>query len=141
MADLLPLPIARYDKVVTHAAPAGASAVRTLLIYRFDPDSGANPRLDTFQLESGSVGPMVLDALIQIKAAIDSSLTFRRSCREGICGSCAKNINGVNRLACTTAMADLPAEIRIYPLPHLPVVKDLVPDLTNCYAQSSAVQR
>ena len=140
MADFRLPPNSRVVKGVTHGAPAGASGVRTLRIYRFDPDSGANPRLDTFQLESGSVGPMVLDALIQIKAAIDSSLTFRRSCREGICGSCAMNINGVNCLACTTAMADLPAEIRIYPLPHMPVVKDLVPDLTNFYAQYAAVK-
>ena len=83
---------------------------------------------------------MVLDALIQIKATIDSTLTFRRSCREGICGSCAMNINGVNRLACTTAIGDLGAEIKIYPLPHMPVIKDLVPDLTNFYAQYAAVE-
>ena len=78
---------------------------------------------------------MVLDALIQIKAEVDATLTFRRSCREGICGSCAMNINGVNRLACTTSLKDLGREIRIYPLPHMPVVKDLVPDLTTFYAQ------
>jgi succinate dehydrogenase / fumarate reductase iron-sulfur subunit len=83
---------------------------------------------------------MVLDALIQIKGAVDSTLTFRRSCREGICGSCAMNINGVNRLACTTALKDLSGEIRIYPLPHMPVVKDLVADLTTFYAQYAAVQ-
>src|SRR5437764_13509787 len=140
MADFRLPPNSRVVKGVTHAAPAGASGVRTRRIDPSDPDSGANPRLDTFQLESGSVGPMVLDALIQIKAAIDSSLTFRRSCREGICGSCAMNINGVNRLACTTAMADLPAEIRTYPLPHMPVVKGLVPDRTTFYAQYAAVK-
>jgi succinate dehydrogenase / fumarate reductase, iron-sulfur subunit len=140
MADFRLPPNSRVVKGVTHAAPRGALEVRTLRIYRFDPDSGSNPRLDTFQLESRGAGKMVLDALIQIKAAVDSSLTFRRSCREGICGSCAMNINGVNRLACTTAMADLPAEIRIYPLPHMPVVKDLVPDLTNFYAQYAAVR-
>src|ERR1700687_4428119 len=95
----------RIVKGVTHAAPRGAREVRTLRIYRFDPDSGANPRLDTFQLDTKSCGPMVLDALIQIKAAVDSSLTFRRSCREGICGSCAMNINGVNRLPSPTAQA------------------------------------
>ena len=83
---------------------------------------------------------MVLDALIQIKASIDSSLTFRRSCREGICGSCAMNIDGVNRLACTTSMLDLKGDIKIYPLPHMPVVKDLVPDLTNFYAQYASVK-
>ena len=105
--------------------------MRTFRIYRFDPDAGENPRVDTFELDTKSCGPMVLDALIQIKAAVDSSLTFRRSCREGICGSCAMNINGVNRLACTTAMHGPRREITIYPLPHMPVVKDLVPDLTN----------
>jgi succinate dehydrogenase / fumarate reductase, iron-sulfur subunit len=125
---------------VTYQAPAGARAVRRLRIYRFNPDSGANPRLDTFELDTDSCGPMVLDALIQLKAAADSSLTFRRSCREGICGSCAMNINGVNRLACTTHMDDLKGEIRIYPLPHLAVVKDLVGDLTHFYAQYAAVK-
>jgi succinate dehydrogenase/fumarate reductase-like Fe-S protein len=83
---------------------------------------------------------MVLDALIQIKASVDSTVTFRRSCREGICGSCAMNINGINRLACTTSMQDLGAQVRIYPLPHMPVVKDLVPDLTEFYAQYAAVK-
>jgi len=125
---------------VSHPAPAGVTGVRTLRIYRFDPDSGRNPRLDIFRLDPGSCGPMVLDALIQIKAGIDSTLTFRRSCREGICGSCAMNINGLNRLACTTSMRDLSGEIRIYPLPHMPVVKDLVPDLTNFYAQHASIE-
>ena len=123
-----------------HKAPAGAARVRTFRIYRFDPDSGEGPRIDTFELDTRSCGPMVLDGLIQIKGAMDSSLTFRRSCREGICGSCAMNINGLNRLACTTAMAALGDEIRIYPLPHMPVVKDLVPDLTNFYAQYASVE-
>jgi len=123
-----------------HAAPAGARAPRRLRIYRFDPSGSEGPRLDSFELDLAGCGPMVLDALIQIKAGIDSTLTFRRSCREGICGSCAMNINGVNRLACTTALKDLSGEIRIYPLPHMPVVKDLVPDLTTFYAQYAAVQ-
>src|ERR1700730_5258709 len=130
----------RVVKGVTYAAPPGTRELRTFRIYRFNPDSGENPRLDTFELDSRSCGPMVLDALIQIKAATDSSLTFRRSCREGICGSCAMNINGVNRLACTTAMADLAAEVPISPRPHMPVVKDLVPDLTNFYAQYASVK-
>jgi succinate dehydrogenase / fumarate reductase iron-sulfur subunit len=135
------LPVnSRPVKGVTHRAAAGATQVRALRIYRFNPDSGEKPRLDTFELDTRSCGPMVLDALIQIKAATDSTLTFRRSCREGICGSCAMNINGVNRLACTTPMQDLQGEIRIYPLPHMPVVKDLVPDLTHFYAQYAAVK-
>jgi succinate dehydrogenase / fumarate reductase iron-sulfur subunit len=125
---------------VTHPVPAGASAVRTLRVYRFDPDSNQGPRLDTFALDARSTGPMVLDALIYIKSTLDSSLTFRRSCREGICGSCAMNINGLNRLACTTSMQDLAAEVRIYPLPHLSIIKDLVGDLSNFYAQYASVK-
>jgi succinate dehydrogenase / fumarate reductase, iron-sulfur subunit len=140
MAEFRLPPNSRIVKGITHAAPAGAGELRTVRIYRFNPDSGENPRVDTFALEVKSCGPMVLDALIQLKAAVDSSLTFRRSCREGICGSCAMNINGVNRLACTTAMADLRGDIKIYPLPHMPVIKDLVPDLTNFYAQYAAVK-
>ena len=103
---------------VTHRAAAGSRELRTFRIYRFNPDSGENPRIDVFTLDARSLGPMVLDALIQIKGSLDATLTFRRSCREGICGSCAMNINGVNRLACTTSMQDLSAEVRIYPLPH-----------------------
>jgi succinate dehydrogenase / fumarate reductase, iron-sulfur subunit len=123
-----------------HRARQGARELREFRVYRFDPESGENPRVDTFELDTADCGPMVLDALIQIKARVDSTLTFRRSCREGICGSCAMNINGVNRLACTTAMADMGREIRIYPLPHMPVVKDLVPDLTTFYAQYASVE-
>ncbi len=123
-----------------HKARSGAGETRTFRIYRFDPGSGENPRIDTFEIETKGVGPMVLDGLIQIKSAIDATLTFRRSCREGICGSCAMNINGVNRLACTTAMEDMGGTISIYPLPAMPVVKDLVPDLTNFYAQYASVK-
>ena len=123
-----------------HPAPAGAKDVRTFRIYRFDPDSGTNPRVDTYQVDMASCGPMVLDALIKIKNEIDSTLTFRRSCREGICGSCAMNIDGVNTLACTKATADIRGDVKIYPLPHMPVVKDLVPDLTNFYAQYASIK-
>ena len=133
-------PNSRIRKGISHKAPAGATDVRTFRIYRYDPTSGENPRVDTFELDAKDCGKMVLDALIQIKGAIDSSLTFRRSCREGICGSCAMNIDGVNRLACTTSMLDLKSEIKIYPLPHMHVVKDLVPDLTNFYAQYASIQ-
>src|SRR5580658_6098791 len=130
----------RPVKGITYPPPAGARELRTVRIYRFNPDAQENPRIDSFSLDTQSCGPMVLDALIQLKAAVDSSLTFRRSCREGICGSCAMNINGVNRLACTTAMHDLRGDLRIYPLPHMPVIKDLVPDLTHFYAQYAAVK-
>jgi len=124
----------------THAAPAGAKEVRTFRIYRFDPDSGENPRVDSYQVDLAACGPMVLDALIKIKNEVDSTLTFRRSCREGICGSCAMNIDGVNTLACTKATAEIRGDVKIYPLPHMPVIKDLVPDLSNFYAQYASVK-
>ena len=83
---------------------------------------------------------MVLDALIWIKNKVDPTLTFRRSCREGICGSCAMNIDGMNTLACTKAMDEIKGAVKVYPLPHMPVVKDLVPDLTNFYAQHASIE-
>jgi succinate dehydrogenase / fumarate reductase iron-sulfur subunit len=121
-------------------APAGATRVRTFKIYRYDPDANENPRLDTYEVEMDGCGPMVLDALIKIKNEIDPTLSFRRSCREGICGSCAMNIDGKNGLACISACADVKSDIKIYPLPHMPIIKDLVPDLTNFYAQYAAMQ-
>ncbi len=130
----------RVQKGRSHAAPQGASRVRRFEVYRYDPDSGENPRLDSYELDVDKCGPMVLDALIKIKNEVDSTLTFRRSCREGICGSCAMNIDGINTLACTLAIDDIRGDIRIYPLPHMAVVKDLVPDLTNFYAQYASIK-
>jgi succinate dehydrogenase / fumarate reductase, iron-sulfur subunit len=118
----------------------GNKGTRAYRVYRFDPDSGANPRMDNYTVDLDDCGPMVLDALIWIKNKIDQTLTFRRSCREGVCGSCAMNIDGTNTLACTKDMGDVTGTIRIYPLPHQPVVKDLVPDLTNFYAQHASVE-
>ncbi len=109
-------------------------------IYRWDPDSGENPRLDTFEIDRDQCAPMVLDALIKIKTEIDSTLTFRRSCREGICGSCSMNIDGTNTLACLKPIDEVKGAIDIYPLPHMPVVKDLVPDLSTPYAQYASIQ-
>jgi succinate dehydrogenase / fumarate reductase iron-sulfur subunit len=123
-----------------YPAPTGAQRVRSFRIYRFDPSSGEKPRLDRYHLDLDHCGPMVLDALLKIKNEIDATLTFRRSCREGICGSCAMNIDGLNTLACTKAIDEVKGEVRIFPLPHLPVVKDLVPDLTTFYAQYAAVK-
>ena len=119
---------------------ASSGRLRTVKVYRWNPDSGENPRIDTFEVDMDACGPMVLDALIRIKNHIDSTLTFRRSCREGICGSCAMNIDGVNTLACTRSCDDIKGAIRIYPLPHMSVVKDLVPDLNNFYAQYASIQ-
>src|SRR5687767_11155896 len=104
-------------------AASGAKSVRSFRIYRFDPESGENPRVDTYEVDMSQCGPMVLDALIKIKNEVDATLTFRRSCREGICGSCAMNIDGVNTLACTKACEDIKGDVKVYPLPHMPVVK------------------
>jgi succinate dehydrogenase / fumarate reductase iron-sulfur subunit len=123
-----------------HKAPAGATRVRRFHVYRFDPASGEKPRVDSYEIDLDRCGPMVLDALIKIKNEIDPTLTFRRSCREGICGSCAMNIDGGNTLACTQAIDDIRGDVKIYPLPHMPVVKDLVPDLTNFYAQYASIK-
>jgi succinate dehydrogenase and fumarate reductase iron-sulfur protein len=123
-----------------YKAPAGAKNVKVFKIYRYDPDSGANPRLDTYEIDLDACGPMVLDALLKIKNEIDSTLTFRRSCREGICGSCAMNIDGTNTLACLKPIEDIKGAAAIYPLPHMPVVKDLIPDLTVPYAQLASVK-
>ena len=121
-------------------AAIGDAGVCNLNALSADIHSGENPRYDTFELDLDDCGPMVLDALFKIKNEIDPTLTFRRSCREGICGSCAMNINGSNALACTTAIDDLGGEIRITPLPHMEVVKDLVPDFTHFYAQYASIR-
>jgi len=118
----------------------GKNETRKFKIYRYDPDTGDTPRVDTFELNTDDCGQMVLDALIEIKGTTDSTLTFRRSCREGICGSCAMNIDGTNTLACTKPIEDISGTINIYPLPHLPVIKDLVPDLTNFYKQYDSIE-
>ena len=124
-----------------HPRPSAAATIKEFRIYRWDPDSGENPRSDSYYVDLDSCGPMVLDALIKIKNEIDPTLTFRRSCREGICGSCAMNIDGTNTLACTKAIADINKDAAvIYPLPHMPVVKDLVPDLTHFYAQYASIK-
>ncbi|MEO9900197.1 succinate dehydrogenase iron-sulfur subunit [Nisaea sp.] len=124
----------------THKAEAGAKRVKAFKIYRYDPDTGQNPRVDTYEIDLDECGPMVLDALIKIKNEVDTTVTFRRSCREGICGSCAMNIDGTNTLACLKSIEDVKGDVKIYPLPHMPVVKDLVPDLTQPYAQLASIE-
>ena len=123
-----------------HPAPAGSRRVARFLVYRWDPDGDGNPRLDSFDLDRERCGPMVLDALIAIKNEVDPTLAFRRSCREGICGSCAMNIDGTNTLACTKPIDDVAGEVRVYPLPHMEVVKDLVADLSGAYRQLASVK-
>ena len=130
----------RVEKGKIFKAPAGTKNIRTFHIYRWSPDDDSNPRLDTYEIDTDSCGPMVLDALIKIKNEIDPTLTFRRSCREGVCGSCAMNIDGGNTLACTRGMYEIKGDIKVYPLPHLEVIKDLVPDLNNFYAQYASIK-
>ena len=140
MAELRLPPNSRVREGKVHVGLESGDKPRKIRIYRYDPDSGENPRIDTYEIDESHCGPMVLDALIKIKNEMDSSLTFRRSCREGICGSCAMNIDGTNTLACIKPMEDVSGDIKIYPLPHMSVIKDLVPDLTHFYAQYESIQ-
>ena len=119
---------------------SGSKNIRRFIVYRFDPDTGENPRTDSYEVDMDNCGPMVLDGLLKIKNEMDATLSLRRSCREGICGSCAMNIDGANTLACTMAIDDIKGDVKVYPLPHQPVVKDLVSDLTNFYAQYASVE-
>lgn len=122
------------------SAPEGATNLKRVEVYRWEPDTGENPSVDVYNIDLDKCGPMVLDAIIKIKDEVDTTLSFRRSCREGICGSCAMNINGKNTLACTKAIRDIKGAIKIYPLPHMSVVKDLVPDMTHFYAQYASIK-
>ena len=134
----------KVKKGKRHEAAAGAKRAKTFKVYRWSPDDAENPHLDEYVIDLDKCGPMVLDALIHIKNEIDSTLTFRRSCREGICGSCSMNIGGgaggTNTLACTKPISDMAGDIVIYPLPHMEVVKDLVPDLSRVYAQYASIE-
>ncbi|XP_046915172.2 succinate dehydrogenase, subunit B (iron-sulfur) isoform X1 [Dermatophagoides farinae] len=115
--------------------------MKTFEIYRWDPEKpGMKPYLHNYKIDLNECGPMVLDALIKIKNEDDPTLTFRRSCREGICGSCAMNIDGTNTLACIAKISDVDKVTKVLPLPHMFVVKDLVPDLTLFYEQYRSIQ-
>src|ERR687885_631503 len=124
----------------TYPVAGGGGKIKRFKIYRYEPEDGQNPRVDTFEVDLEQCGPMVLDALIKIKTEVDSSLTFRRSFREGICGSCSMNIDGRNTLACTKAIEDSAGDVTIYPLPHMSVVKDLVVDLEPIWAQYESIE-
>ncbi|WND01513.1 succinate dehydrogenase iron-sulfur subunit [Temperatibacter marinus] len=130
----------KVKKGAEFKAPAGATNVKKFHVYRWNPDDGKNPHMDTYEVDMDSCGPMVLDALIKIKNEMDSTLTFRRSCREGVCGSCAMNVDGENALACTKSIEEVKGDVSITPLPHQEVIKDLVPDLTNFYAQYASIK-
>ncbi|BAO99368.1 succinate dehydrogenase iron-sulfur subunit [Wolbachia endosymbiont of Cimex lectularius] len=127
------------EKGKVYPVPARVKNVRRFQIYRWSADDEKNSRVDTFFIDMDNCGPMVLDALIKIKDEIDSTLTFRRSCREGICGSCAINIDGTNTLACTKSIGDIKGDVKIYPLPHMYVIKDLVSDLSQFYEQYKSI--
>ncbi|WVR08041.1 succinate dehydrogenase [ubiquinone] iron-sulfur subunit, mitochondrial [Kwoniella sp. DSM 27419] len=118
------------------------SQVKEFKIYRWNPDTPSEkPKLQSYKVDLGQCGPMMLDALIKIKNELDPTLTFRRSCREGICGSCAMNIDGVNTLACLCRIdKDTNKDSKVYPLPHMYIVKDLVPDLTHFYKQYKSIE-
>ena len=113
--------------------------IKTVQIYRWKP--GEKPKIQTYKVDLATINPMVLDVLIKIKNDMDPTLTFRRSCREGICGSCAMNIGGLNTLACIQRTdTNLSRPLRIYPLPHMYVIRDLVTDYTQFYEQYRSIQ-
>ena len=139
MADLRLPKNSRVRAGRTHRGKVGTET-REFQIYRWDPDKKDNPQLDSYHVDLKNCGPMVLDAITKIKNEIDPTLTFRRSCREGICGSCAMNIDGVNTLACTKPIIEVKGTVKIFPLPHMPVIKDLVPDLTHFFRQLASIE-
>tara|TARA_B100000579_G_scaffold71954_1_gene55032 strand:+ start:927 stop:1721 length:795 start_codon:yes stop_codon:yes gene_type:complete len=130
----------KINQGINHKSEELSELPKKLIIYRWNPDDDKNPQLDTYEIDRKKCGPMVLDALIKIKNEIDSTLTFRRSCREGVCGSCAMNIDGVNTLACLKPIDEVKGNIKIYPLPHMKILKDLVPDLTKAYKQLASIK-
>lgn len=124
----------------SYKASGNSENTRVFRIYRYDPGQSAGPRIDSYEIDVTGVS-MVLDALFRIKNELDPTLAFRRSCREGVCGSCSMNINGSNALACTRGMDEMKdGDITIYPLPHQPVVRDLVTDLSTFYKQHAFIQ-
>jgi succinate dehydrogenase / fumarate reductase iron-sulfur subunit len=142
-AIMVQLTLPKNSKIIegkTWPKPKGATALKEFRIYRWNPETQGNPRIDRFYADTAACGPMILDALIKIKSEQDPSLAFRRSCREGICGSCSMNIDGSNGLACLQPIADVKGAVKLYPLPHLQVIKDLVPDMSTFYAQVRLIE-
>lgn len=133
---------ARSMASASEPTPSESPRMKTFQVYRWDPATpDAKPRMQSYTLDLNKTGPMILDALIRIKNELDPTLTFRRSCREGICGSCAMNIDGQNGLACLCRIpAEGTSDVKIYPLPHTFTVKDLVPDLTLFYKQYKSIK-
>ena len=124
----------------TGAVPAQTSRVVRFSIYRYDPDKDARPYMQQLEVELLPTDKMLLDALMRIKSSVDDSLSYRRSCREGVCGSDAMNINGKNGLACITNLRDLKEPIVLRPLPGLPVVRDLIVDMTQFFGQYHSIR-
>jgi len=122
------------------ASSRSGKRMKEVRIYRWNPGTDKAPRIQSYQIDLNECGPMVLDVLLKIKNEQDATLTLRRSCREGICGSCAMNINGRNTVACTAFIPEGDKPLIIYPLPHMPVVRDLVPDLSRFYAQYKSIE-
>jgi succinate dehydrogenase / fumarate reductase iron-sulfur subunit len=140
---MVQLTLPKGSKVVKgrhHPAPEGAKTIKTFKVYRYDPEGDASPRWDTYDVDVSACGPMVLDVLLHIKNTMDPTLALRRSCREGVCGSCAMNIGGRNTLACTHGHADYASGVSVSPLPSQPVLKDLVPDLNLFFAQYASIE-
>jgi succinate dehydrogenase / fumarate reductase iron-sulfur subunit len=119
---------------------AGSKNIKKINIYRWDPSKNENPKIDTFEVDLASCGNKVLDILNKIKNEIDPTLTYRRSCAHGVCGSCAMNVDGINTLSCMKSHKEINGDINIYPLPHLKVIKDLVADLSTLYRQYESIQ-
>ena len=132
--------ITKTSKFIKNNKTLKNSTIQKVKVYRYDPEIDNKPRLQNYDVDFSKCGPMVLDLLIKIKNDIDTTLTFRRSCREGICGSCAMNINGVNTLACLCPIPKTDETLKIFPLPHMFVLKDLVPDMTNFYDQYKSIK-
>jgi succinate dehydrogenase / fumarate reductase iron-sulfur subunit len=139
MADFI---LPKHSRVKKNGKVYLTNAVnkKTFSVYRYNPETKENPHLDVYEIDLDSCGPMVLDALLKIKNEIDPTLAFRRSCREGVCGSCAMNIDGTNTLACIKPIADVSGIVKVYPLPHLEVVRDLIPNLGKLYKQYASIK-
>ena len=118
----------------------GSKNIRKVNIYRWDPSTGENPRIDTYEVDMDNCPSKVLDLLNKIKNEIDPTIAYRRSCAHGVCGSCAMNMDGKNGLACTKPHSEIKGDINIYPLPHMKVLKDLVVDLKKAFEQFKSIK-
>ena len=128
------------DESAAVAATDAGKRVVKFQIYRYDPDKDTKPYMQNLEVELAPTDKMLLDALMRIKSSADDSVAFRRSCREGVCGSDAMNINGKNGLACITNLRELKEPIVLKPLPGLPVIRDLIVDMTHFFNQYHSIK-